>query len=351
MIWLTWRQFRGSAALMGAVLTAVGLMLVLTGPGLADEYAAGIADCAVNGRCDRFYSAFFGRHDLAFLSVTLVVLLLPALVGLFWGAPLITRELESGTHLLVWNQSVTRTRWLAVKLALIGLVVMAATCLLGLAVTWWSGPLDRSADDGWALMSPLVFDARGIVPMAYAAFGFVLGIVVGLLARRTLAAMALTLLIFTGVQLAVPLLVRPHLQPPIRASVELTAANVDGFSREADGLGLHLRNQVPTDTGAWVLSSRLADPAGRVMAEDETISLSGDLALACTPSGPPPEAGRADPMAACFAELNRLGYRQAVTYHPTSAFWPFQWIETGIYALFTAGLAWLSFWLIRRRAS
>ena len=55
------------------------------------------------------------------------MLALPALIGLFWGAPLIARELEAGTHRLVWNQSVTRGRWLAVKLGLIGLAAAAAT--------------------------------------------------------------------------------------------------------------------------------------------------------------------------------------------------------------------------------
>ena len=49
----------------------------------------------------------------------------PALIGIFWGAPLVTRELEAGTFRLAWNQSVTRARWMAVKLGLIGLAAMA----------------------------------------------------------------------------------------------------------------------------------------------------------------------------------------------------------------------------------
>ena len=48
----------------------------------------------------------------------MAVLIAPAIVGIFWGAPLIARELETGTHRLVWNQTVTRTGWLATKLAL-----------------------------------------------------------------------------------------------------------------------------------------------------------------------------------------------------------------------------------------
>jgi hypothetical protein len=84
------------------------------------------------------------------------------------GEPLITLELEAGTHRLVWNQSVTRTRWLAVKLGLIGLAAITAAGLGSLAVTWWSGPIDRTAG-GFPRMAPVLFNARGIVPIGYAA--------------------------------------------------------------------------------------------------------------------------------------------------------------------------------------
>ena len=50
----------------------------------------------------------------------LLLLVVPAIIGIFWGAPLVARELETGTYRLAWTQSVTRTRWLAVKLAVVG---------------------------------------------------------------------------------------------------------------------------------------------------------------------------------------------------------------------------------------
>ncbi|MBB4936331.1 hypothetical protein FHR32_000636 [Streptosporangium album] len=226
MIWLTWRQFRGSAAMTAALLVILAVALALTGPGLAARYSTGIAGCTQDNTCDRFFNLFFDQYQIPFVAATLVVLLLPALVGLFWGAPLITRELEAGTHLLVWNQSITRGRWLAVKLGLTGLVAMAAACLCGLAVTWWSGPLDKSAPENLALMAPLVFGARGIAPIGYAAFAFVfvLGVTMGMLVRRTLPAMALTLAVFAAIQLAMPLLVRPHLIAPVTATFELSKA-------------------------------------------------------------------------------------------------------------------------------
>jgi hypothetical protein len=98
MIWLTWRQFRGAAAMMAAALAALAAMLALTGPGLADDYASGIAACTQSGGCLNFVDQFFIDHQGSFLAVTAVVLVLPALIGLFWGAPLLTPANASRTR-------------------------------------------------------------------------------------------------------------------------------------------------------------------------------------------------------------------------------------------------------------
>jgi hypothetical protein len=343
MIWLTWRQFRAAAAMMAAALAALAGVLALTGPGLADDYATGIAACVTQtGGCSRFVNQFFDDNQNPFLAVTAVVLVLPALIGLFWGAPLIARELEAGTHRLVWNQSITRIRWLAIKLALTGLAALIAAGLGSLAVTWWSSPIDTAAADNFPRMGPLLFDARGIVPIGYAAFAFALGVTVGMLVRRTLPAMAITLAAFVAIQVAMPLLVRPHLLPPTRATLEIDGSNVDGIMRDRDSglIRMTLKAQAPNDPGAWVLSSHAVDPSGQAL-EMITLSSSGP----CAPSGPPSPEGPS----ACFAEINRLGYRQQVTYQPSSRFWPFQWYETGIYTALALGLAGFCSWRIRQR--
>jgi hypothetical protein len=358
MIWLTWRQFRGSAAMTAAVLVVLGIALAVTGPDLASRYAAGIADCTPNDTCTEFFDRFFGEHQITFLALTLVVLTLPALAGLFWGAPLVTRELEAGTHLLVWNQSITRTRWLAVKLGLTGLVAMAAAGVCGLAVTWWSGPLDDSAVPEMARMAPLVFGARGITPMGYAAFAFVLGVTLGVLVRRTLPAMALTLLVFAAMQVAMPLLVRPHLMPPVTSTFELGRTNVEGTvpqGRQGGAMQIFLSTSaVPGHAGAWVLSSDLVDPSGRVVGgrdgasgPSSTIARSIPISTTSGPCAPT----RGPVTDTCTAEINRLGYRQQATYQPLERFWPLQWIETGIYSLLTLALACLCFRRVRRGLS
>jgi ABC-2 family transporter protein len=340
MIWLTWRQFRAAATMTAAALAALAAVLALTGPGLAHDYATGIAACTTqSGGCLDFVRQFFNHHQGSFLAVTAVVLVLPALVGLFWGAPLVTRELEAGTHRLVWNQSITRTRWLAVKLGLVGLAAMIAAGLGSLAVTWWSSPIDKTATN-FPKMAPLLFDTRGIVPIGYAAFAFALGVTIGMLARRTLPAMAITLAVFVAVQFAMPLLVRPHLAPPTRSTIQITEANLEDFTLRPDG---RMRvSAKAADTGAWVLSSRTVDASGHAI---DTIPPSSSLSPSSGPCAP--QQG----LSPCLAEVTRLGYRGQVTYQPSSRFWPFQWYETGIYTALALGLAGFCFWRIRRRLS
>jgi hypothetical protein len=343
MIWLTWRQFRTQAAAVFAALAALAIVLAITGPGLADDYSTGIANCSTQRTgCDSFVDAFFSGHQSAFLLVTLAVLVLPITIGLFWGAPLITRELEAGTHRLVWNQTVTRTRWLAVKLGLIGVAAAIAAGLGTGAVGWWSSPLDKAASE-FPRMGPIMFAARGIVPIAYAVFAFALGVTVGILVRRTLPAMAITLVAFIAVQAAMPLLIRPHLASPVQSTVEITASNIDGLSLPQNGSGsirVWARARVSSDPGAWVLSSETVDASGHAV---DTVPLSSTSGP-CAPSGPPDQSIRT-----CLAEVTRLGYRQHLTYQPSTRFWAFQWYETGMYAALTLGLAGFSFWRIRRR--
>jgi hypothetical protein len=346
MIWLTWRQFRASAAMMAAALALLAAILAVTGPGLADEYSSGIAACSgQGGGCSNFVDQFFRDHRGPFLAVTAVVLALPAIIGLFWGAPLIARELEAGTHRLVWNQSITRSRWLAVKLALIGLATITAAGLGSLAVDWWTNPIDKTAFDQFPRMEPLLFGTRGIVPIAYAAFAFAVGVTVGMLVRRTLPAMAITLAVFVAVQVAMPQLVRPHLIAPTRSTVEITPSILTMFAFGPNGLKVQATSP---DTGGWVLSSHTVDASGHTV---DTINLSPTSGPCAPPEQPPAREGPGEEVASCLAEVKRLGYRQQVTYQPSSRFWTFQWYETAIYAALALALAGFSFWWLRHRVS
>ena len=226
MIRLTWLQFRTQAVTALAAMAVYAALLVATGPHLASLYAAsGISGCQ-GGSCMNLVGSFDAQLQstgiyLALYLVGLgIILFAPALIGLFWGAPLIARELETGTSAIAWNQSVTRTRWLAVKLAVGGLAAMAVTEGLSLMQAWWAAPLGRAASHGgpsspfWqGRFTQLIFASHGITPLGYAAFAFALGVTAGALIRRTIPAMALTLAVFAALQVAMPLWIRPHFAP------------------------------------------------------------------------------------------------------------------------------------------
>src|ERR1700761_8574917 len=260
MIWLTWRQFRVQALIAAAALAAAAIVLGVTGPHMASLYAAsGLASCQGDG-CANAASAFLGQlqtggldHVIYPLGLVLI-LATPAILGIFWGAPLIARELETGTYRLAWNQSVTRTRWLTVKLGLTGLAAMAVTEAFSLMHAWWADPISKAValGGGASVLSGnhyswLIFASHGITPLGYAAFAFTLGTAAGTLIRRTVPAMAVTLAIFAVAQVPMPLWVRPVIIPPAQ-----TIATVDGAGVNFGSL---TASDVPGQPGAWVVSS------------------------------------------------------------------------------------------------
>ncbi|MEP6761846.1 MAG: ABC transporter permease subunit [Sporichthyaceae bacterium] len=345
MIWLTWRQLRIQAAAVYALVAAAAVTLAITGPRLADLAKL---DGSIFDRLTQADRNFFFTGVIA-------VAVAPAVIGIFWGAPMVARELEAGTHRLVWNQSVTRTRWLATKLGVTALAAAVAVGALTLAVSWWSKPIDGALSDTNgslpARMTPVTFAMRGITPISYAVFALVLGVAIGLVVRRPVPAMAITLVVFIFVQIAVPLWVRPHLVPTAEQTVTFNRERLDGISINDNGPSSPMRITVNTGgPGNWVLSNQTVDATGRPTALPAWMS-------DCLPPPPGPgEADRAvvtqagvDPIEACFTRLNAEGYRQRVVYQPAKHFWPLQWAETGMFLAFSGLLAWFCFWWTRRR--
>lgn len=249
-------QFRTQAAVAFGALAVVGVVLGLTGPHLVHLYNTTVATCGAHGDCTSATASFLS-DDRLLQDLGNVVIALPAVVGIFWGAPLVARELETGTHRLVWTQSVTRTRWIAVKLGLVGLASIAVAGLFSLMMTWWSSPLDLVNGNRFTS----VFDQGGIVPMGYAAFAFALGVFAGVLVRRTLPAMAIALGGFVFVRVAVTFWLRPHLE---------TALHVTSVLRMTSGMGFNQTNNGPLSVtgghaGAWVFSDRIVDGAGHAV--------------------------------------------------------------------------------------
>jgi hypothetical protein len=329
MIRLSWRQFRSQGAVVFGVLGVIAVVLAATGPHLVHLYDADVVQCRAHGDCATTVNAFLGTdHLLAQLGDVLVAA--PALLGLFWGAPLIARELESGTYRLAWTQSVSRTRWTAVKLGLTAVASVVAVGLFSLMVTWWSSPIDR------ADMNPFgVFDQRGIVPVGYAAFAFALGVVAGVLIRRTVPAMATTLVVYVAVRLAVTDWLRPRFEAPVTLSQKLRPlierTGPHHGSATIAGLGSPPASGVP---GAWILSSTTFDPTGHVVSNG--VYCPGLFNTALT--------GNGSALRSCLAR-----YTQVTVYQPSNRYWPFQGYETALFLGLALMLTGFCFWWVRNR--
>ena len=343
MIWLTWRQFRVQALTAAAALAAFAILLAATGPHLASLYTSskiiGCRGFACEPAANAFFSQLAGLDTVVYLLGIGLILVAPAIIGIFWGAPLIAREFETRTFNLAWTQGVTRTQWLAVKLTLTGLAAMAVTEALSLSYTWWADPISKAI--GLSVGGPQLFSqgkfssvsfaSHGITPLGYAAFAFTLATAVGVLTRRVLPAMAITLAIFAAVQLAVPLWIRPHLTPPSHTVAGIFAADQVYGSLTAD--------VVPGHPDAWILSSQALNPAGQPVTT---------IPAACSSVSYPGQKGGASALTPAQC-MQSHGYREAISYLPTSRYWPLQWTETGIFLALAVALAGFCFWWLGRR--
>jgi ABC-type transport system involved in multi-copper enzyme maturation permease subunit len=339
MIRFAWTRFRTQALVGAGVLVIVGVVLLVTGIQLNHTYYAAVAVCKQQGNCAHMFTYTFPSQGYlnAANSLGVAGLAVPGLIGMFWGAPLAAREFETGTFRLAWTQGVTRTRWLAAKLAIAGAAAIVAGELFTLMVAWWHSPIHK-ANPGYTEFTAGSFHT-GVAPVGYAAFAFALGVTAGLLIRRTLPAMAVTLAVFTAVIIAFPIWVRPHLIPPVQTTSTLSLASIANLPAvgASDGHLSLVPGSAAAPPGAWVMSSsQLTTPDGRAS--------SSEPAGPCSP--PSPAADQT-----CNDYIESLHLRQTVTYQPASRYWAFQWVETAIYLALALALAGFSFWWIRRDRS
>lgn len=357
MIRFTWLQARAQTSVAMAVLVVAAILTAITGPHLVHLYDTAVATCQANNDCGPVTSAFQSTDHWLQAPLPQVLLVLPALVGIFWGAPLVAHELETGTFRLAWTQSVTRKRWLAVKIGVTGLASVILAGLFTLIITWWFSPIDQV---NMNRLTPAMFGERGITPIGYTAFAFTLGVTAGVLIRRTLPAMATTLVVFVGTRLAISYGVRPNLMAPLHANSPLQMAVGNGAA-PLPGAGA-------VKPGDWVLSDQVINAAGQVIGQNGGIGPNGSIAFASSDSGVSLVGVGACPnkfpgsalaarsggqqstsfSAAAQECIDKLGIRDLITYQPLSRYWPLQWYETLIFTGLAVVLAGFCFWWVRR---
>jgi ABC-type transport system involved in multi-copper enzyme maturation permease subunit len=293
MIWVSWRQHRGQAISCLALLAALAVYAIIESTSMRTAFGNDhLGPCLASSQgtgCQNAVGNFMGDFgsevNIAFWSVCLI---LPGVIGVLVGGSLIARELEYGTWRLAWSQTVPRARWLAVKLALVtgGLIVLGAA--MTAVIMWYRAPMDR-------LTGRLIhnsYDYEGLVLTAYILCAFGFAVLAGLLIRRSIPAMVAAFIPWLAIRLVIEFIFRDHFLTP------LTMAIPKACRTGPCGYGIGFVPQI----------------TGRI----------GDLVLS-------------------------INGNNTITYQPADRFWPFQFIEAGIFVALTAAALGATIWLLHRR--
>ena len=338
---------------------AVAIIFVLTGPHLRHYADTVVNTCAAHNDCVAVTAHF---HALAHFSnaFSILVSVVPVLFGIFWGAPLVARELEAGTYRLAWTQS------------------RDAAALDPRAPGHGRSRgrrAHRTPQPGGDLVAeprrpaqpqPLqpTSSARDVVPAPlrpsasrsarYSARSC------GGRSRRWRRHSGASPSCGTVVQQ----FVRPNLLAPLRLSQHFRAPLYFGNSN---------RGVTPPNPADWVRSDQVLSPSGKVLGQYGGIGPHGLFRFKVSSNGsavfsgvgrcpnlisPPPGHLRPQyptPAQARFlqAEIQRcvdsFHLREVLTFQPTSHYWPLQWLEAGIFAALALALGAACIWWVRRR--
>ena len=309
MAWVTWRQHRAALAGVAALLGGLAVYLWLTGLQIHHTYAtachpAGSLNCAIN---------FTGRYGVTVDVLRFVLQAVPALIGAFVGAPVLARELETGTFRYAWTQGFGRWRWALAKLVLLAVAVAAAAAAFSVVFSWYLRPFSAA---GYTIpFATDVFDLREVAFAGWTLAAFAIGALAGMLIRRVVPAIAATLAVYAGLALATAVYLRQHYMTPLLSS----KLNLPG--------------------SAWIVG-QWYNKGGKFAFPARGSQIVSALSQFCSSSN-----------ATSAQCLSQHGYTQWSSYQPGSRFWPFQWVEGGwLFALSVLLIA-VTVWLVRRRAA
>jgi hypothetical protein len=327
MAWVTWRQHRLAMAGVAALFGVATVYLLVTGLRMYHAYAA-VTACrpAGSGTCRQVADNFLNSYAYGAGITGALMQVIPALIGAFVGAPVLARELETGTFRYALTQGFGRTRWTVAKLAPLAVTAMVAAGAFSLLFSWYFQPIFGAGDENGPLY-PTVFDLRPVALVGWTLAAFAIGALAGLLIRRVIPAMFATLAGWAGLAFVTGAYLRRHYEAPLVTSNPNVAPRARVLSQW------------------WSLGGK---PASLSMINQ---TLRPVDVQAVTPGvfqpGPATPANFGDPV----QYLTHHGYAQLTIYQPASRFWPFQWIEGGWLLALSLLLIAATVWLVRRRAA
>jgi ABC-type transport system involved in multi-copper enzyme maturation permease subunit len=320
MAWVTWRQQRATLISVPAVLAAVAVFLVIFGLKVHHDYAA-LVKCSLVGSvqnesnaCQQLFSHFNSTDWPLGNTCAILMALAPVLIGAFAGAPLLARELETGTYRYAWTQGLGRERQAIAKLALVGVTLAVVAGAFGELFAWFFQPFLYT--EQMNVLTDGVFSNRGLVFPAFTLLAFAIGAFLGMLLRRIIPAMAATLGLYLVVRL-VAWGVRKYYP------VAVVTSNAKIFGE----FGTPRLPGYP-----WILSTWVTGPGGQPVSQPVAIQVENQTAMAPGASVPP-------------------GYTEWTRWIPLSHYWPMQFIEAGWLLVLSVALFAATVSLVRRRAA
>lgn len=318
MAWVTWRQHRIAVAGVLAVLGALAVYLVATGLPMHHAWDA-VAVChpAASSACAAMRNDFNSEYVPHAVAAVVMMQLAPALTGAFTGAPVLARELETGTFRYAWTQGIGRWRWTIGKLVPLATVLTACAGACSALFSWYYEPF--LAENFQTPLAPVLFGLRGVAFVGWMLAAFSIGALAGMLIRRVMPAVVVTLAAYAGLALAAGTFLRQHYLTPL-------------VSKSPDVSG-----------AAWIIKQWYTKDGVVAFAGVQKSGVNFTRLQHFCPSAPPSET-----LGQC---LSHLGYTQWTSYQPASRFWPFQWIEGGWLLVLSLLLVAATLWLVRRRAA
>lgn len=325
-MWLTWRRYRVRIFLLALYAVALIIFMIIT----EHAYQSALTSCGFHPMGTQL-SACSGVISGAKSHASYVVVglqILPLLIGLILGTPLIASELEAKTNRLAWAQGVTRTRWLLISWLALAAPIVLLMSLLAPIVQWWATHVRASNFVAGGLIQSNQFEISGVAPIAFAVFVLSFGIAIGALVRRVSWSVSATIV---GLVLTFGLMtswVVPSLAPQV--AVPLSAAKLPsslgwlvsaGVRRNPD---VHVGPHTSSVTSIVQHCGNLANSSSNMQSGGGNESL---VYLNC---------------------LKSHGVQAINFYQPASHYWMLQWREAGVYLVLVAALLGLSVWVVRR---